>query len=51
MLATADETATPMPVASVVHDRLTSAVAKGRGDWDWIAMALGAAEDAGLGKP
>jgi 3-hydroxyisobutyrate dehydrogenase-like beta-hydroxyacid dehydrogenase len=51
VLATADETATPMPVASVVHDRLTSAVAKGRGDWDWIAMALGAAEDAGLGKP
>lgn len=51
VLDTAAQRATPMPTASLVHDRLTSAVAKGRGDWDWIAVALGVAEDAGLGKP
>jgi 3-hydroxyisobutyrate dehydrogenase-like beta-hydroxyacid dehydrogenase len=38
----------PMPMASLVHDRLLAAIAKGRGDLDWTALALGVAEDAGL---
>jgi 3-hydroxyisobutyrate dehydrogenase-like beta-hydroxyacid dehydrogenase len=39
---------TPMPLASLLHDRYVSSVAKGRGDLDWSAIALGVAEDAGL---
>ena len=38
----------PMPLASMLHDRFLSAMAKGRDDLDWTAMALGASEDAGL---
>jgi 3-hydroxyisobutyrate dehydrogenase-like beta-hydroxyacid dehydrogenase len=38
----------PMPLASLLHDRLLAAVARGRGDLDWSALALGIAEDAGL---
>jgi hypothetical protein len=37
-----------MPLASLLHDRLTTQVAKGRQRLDWSALALGAAEDAGL---
>jgi len=47
-LQTAQESATPMPIGSLVRDRMLSAMAKGRGDMDWSAIALGAAEDAGL---
>ena len=39
---------TPMPFASIVHDRLVSAVAKGRGEMDWTAIGLNVSEDAGL---
>ncbi len=39
---------TPMPVASLLRDRWLSAVAKGRENLDWTAVALGVAEDAGL---
>jgi 3-hydroxyisobutyrate dehydrogenase-like beta-hydroxyacid dehydrogenase len=39
---------TPMPLASLLHDRWVSAVAKGRGDLDWSAVALNSADDAGL---
>jgi 3-hydroxyisobutyrate dehydrogenase-like beta-hydroxyacid dehydrogenase len=38
----------PMPFANIVHDRLISAIAKGRGEEDWTAFTLGAVEDAGL---
>lgn len=38
----------PMPLASLARDRLLAATARGRGDMDWAALALGAAEDAGL---
>ena len=34
----ADASHTPMPFASVVHDRMVSAVAKGRGEMDWTAL-------------
>lgn len=38
----------PMPFLSVLVDRFTSAKAKGRGDFDWSAIGLNIAEDAGL---
>ncbi len=41
---------TPLPLGSLLHDRWVSAVAKGRGDLDWSAIALNVAEDAGLGN-
>jgi 3-hydroxyisobutyrate dehydrogenase-like beta-hydroxyacid dehydrogenase len=48
ILQTAAASMTPMPFASLLHDRYVSAAAKGRGDLDWSAIALGVAEDAGL---
>ncbi len=48
VVRTASEVAAPMPMASVVRDRLLSAVARGREALDWSALALGAREDAGL---
>jgi 3-hydroxyisobutyrate dehydrogenase-like beta-hydroxyacid dehydrogenase len=48
IMQTAAASMTPMPFASLLHDRYVSAVAKGRGDLDWSAIALGVAEDAGL---
>jgi hypothetical protein len=39
-----------MPLASVLRDQLLSAVAQGRGDHDWAALAELAAERAGLGR-
>lgn len=38
----------PMPLASLLRDRLLSAVAKGRENLDWTALAQGASDDAGL---
>ncbi|HEY3998758.1 MAG TPA: NAD(P)-dependent oxidoreductase [Candidatus Xenobia bacterium] len=38
----------PMPLASLLHDNLMSAVASGRGDLDWTIVARLAAERAGL---
>jgi 3-hydroxyisobutyrate dehydrogenase-like beta-hydroxyacid dehydrogenase len=49
-LATATASEVPLPVASLLHDRYLAAIAKGRGDMDWTAVALGVSEDAGL-KP
>lgn len=40
----------PMPLASLLRDRLTAAVARGRGDLDWCALAFSASEEAGLKK-
>ena len=48
VLQTAAESTTPLPLASLLHDRWLSAIAKGRADLDWSAIALGVAEDAGL---
>lgn len=39
----------PMPFAGVVHDRLMSGVANGRGEMDWTALGLSVSEDAGVG--
>jgi hypothetical protein len=48
VLAAADQTAVPMPLASLLHDRLLSGLARGKGDLDWTALAQVIAEDAGL---
>jgi 3-hydroxyisobutyrate dehydrogenase-like beta-hydroxyacid dehydrogenase len=48
-LQVAEESETPMPIASLLANRFLSALAKGRADLDWSALALGASEDAGLG--
>ncbi len=47
-LAAADALATPMPVASLVHDHFLAGVAQGAGDSDWSALARLAAANAGL---
>ena len=38
----------PMPVADIARNRALAGINKGRGDWDWSAVSLGAAEDAGV---
>jgi len=38
----------PMPFLSTLVDRFTSAKARGRGDFDWSAIGLSVAEDAGV---
>jgi 3-hydroxyisobutyrate dehydrogenase-like beta-hydroxyacid dehydrogenase len=48
VLQTALAADTPMPTASLLRNRFVSAIAKGRSDLDWSAIALGAADDAGL---
>ncbi len=48
VLQTALAANVPMPTASLLRDRFVSAIAKGRSDLDWSAIALGAADDAGL---
>jgi 3-hydroxyisobutyrate dehydrogenase-like beta-hydroxyacid dehydrogenase len=48
VLKTAREVKAPMPVASLLRDRFLGALAKGRAELDWSAIALGARDDAGL---
>jgi 3-hydroxyisobutyrate dehydrogenase-like beta-hydroxyacid dehydrogenase len=45
---TATDTHAPMPYLSILCDRYVSAIAKGRSKFDAAALALGAADDAGL---
>jgi 3-hydroxyisobutyrate dehydrogenase-like beta-hydroxyacid dehydrogenase len=47
-LETAQECASPMPLASVVRDRLLTAFAQGQGDLDWASVARISANAAGL---
>jgi 3-hydroxyisobutyrate dehydrogenase-like beta-hydroxyacid dehydrogenase len=47
-LAAAEGLEVPLPLASLVHDHLLTAVAQGRGDLDWSVVARLAAERAGL---
>ena len=49
-LAASLETQVPMPFASVLRDRHLTAIAQGRGEWDWTAIAINAANDAGLSE-
>jgi 3-hydroxyisobutyrate dehydrogenase-like beta-hydroxyacid dehydrogenase len=37
-----------LPIASIVHDRLLTGVAKGRGEMDWTALSALVAEDAAI---
>ena len=48
ILKTAAEARMPLPAADLVHNRLLAAMAKGRGELDMTALALGVSEDAGL---
>jgi 3-hydroxyisobutyrate dehydrogenase-like beta-hydroxyacid dehydrogenase len=48
VLGAADAATVPMPVASLVRDQLVSAVARGKGDLDWTALAEVIAENAGI---
>jgi 3-hydroxyisobutyrate dehydrogenase-like beta-hydroxyacid dehydrogenase len=48
VLAAADECAAPMPLASLVHDHLLSALAQGQGEMDWSSVARVVARNAGL---
>ncbi len=48
ILQEAQTSAVPMPLASLVHDRLTAMVAKGREDRDWAGFAGEISENAGL---
>jgi 3-hydroxyisobutyrate dehydrogenase-like beta-hydroxyacid dehydrogenase len=48
VMAAARKAHVPMPLASMMHDRFISAMAKDRGELDWTAAALNVSEDAGL---
>jgi 3-hydroxyisobutyrate dehydrogenase-like beta-hydroxyacid dehydrogenase len=48
ILAAADESAAPMPIASLIRDNLISGIAQGWGDLDWSALARVAAVKSGL---
>ena len=50
LLETAGKSNVPMPLGSLVPDRLTALVAKGRDDIDWAGFAIEVSEAAGL-KP
>lgn len=48
VLGAAEDVAAPMPLASLIRDRYLSAVARGWGEIDWVALGRVAAVDAGL---
>ena len=48
ILETAAASVTPLPLASVLHDRWLVSVAKGRENLDWSAVILDVAEEAGI---
>ncbi len=50
VLKTAAEATVPMPLASLLHDRMMAGVAKGHGDLDWAILGQEVAEQAGLQK-
>lgn len=47
-IKTAAEVNVPLPLGSMLRDRFIAALANGREDLDWSAVALGASDDAGL---
>ena len=47
-LAAAETRGMPMPIASVLRDRLLTAIARGNAESDWSVLGRIAAEDAGL---
>jgi len=48
VLQAAEAQSVPMPIASVVHDRFVTAIARGHAKRDWSVLGRVAAEDAGL---
>ncbi len=48
VLEAAADALAPMPLAQLIHDRLTATVAKGRDDTDWAGFAREVSEAAGL---
>jgi 3-hydroxyisobutyrate dehydrogenase-like beta-hydroxyacid dehydrogenase len=48
ILEAASEGLVPMPLAGLIHERLTATVAKGREDIDWAGFAREVSESAGL---
>ena len=48
LLQEANTSHVPMPLASLVHDRLTAMVARGREDRDWAGFAQEVSDSAGL---
>jgi 3-hydroxyisobutyrate dehydrogenase-like beta-hydroxyacid dehydrogenase len=48
ILEAANEGLVPMPLVSLIHQRLTATVAKGRDDADWAGFAREVSESAGL---
>jgi 3-hydroxyisobutyrate dehydrogenase-like beta-hydroxyacid dehydrogenase len=51
VLQTAASSRVPMPLASLLHDHLLAAEAKGRGNLDWTGLAGEVSEAAGLRPP
>jgi 3-hydroxyisobutyrate dehydrogenase-like beta-hydroxyacid dehydrogenase len=47
-LQAGDQLAAPLPLASLIHDRMLAALARGYCDLDWSAFARIPAEEAGL---
>ncbi|MGC2695112.1 MAG: NAD(P)-dependent oxidoreductase [Candidatus Angelobacter sp.] len=48
LLAAAEESAVPMPMASLVRDRFLAALAQGMGESDWSAISRISSKEAGL---
>jgi 3-hydroxyisobutyrate dehydrogenase-like beta-hydroxyacid dehydrogenase len=48
LLQVAAKALVPMPLAGLIHERLTATVAKGRHDLDWAGFARDVSENAGL---
>ena len=48
VLKTAADAKVPMPLASLLHDRMIAGVAKGLGNMDWAVVGREVAEQAGL---
>jgi 3-hydroxyisobutyrate dehydrogenase-like beta-hydroxyacid dehydrogenase len=48
ILDAAAEELVPMPLANLIHERLTATVAKGRENADWAGFAREVSEGAGL---
>jgi 3-hydroxyisobutyrate dehydrogenase-like beta-hydroxyacid dehydrogenase len=48
VLLAAEAAGAPVPIASLVHDRLLSALARGQGELDWSSLGRIAATSAGL---
>jgi 3-hydroxyisobutyrate dehydrogenase-like beta-hydroxyacid dehydrogenase len=48
LIAAAEESSVPMPMASLIHDRFLAALAQGLSESDWASIALVSYKNAGL---